>query len=182
MSLIIDSPFISLSPFINSLYEPVSLFPFPSQIIIDDRPVLYDPFRTFTTFFPTIPAVYVNTPDLNNDLKLQKKIVNKLWNKLETEWILDYTKIFKYIVGSKGSYKLVSSLSESENNKVGSENMEDKARWFLTNVYTKSNLVNTIDKFRKKTGVDLWDVDSDEDMFKAFVYHQIKRFLFDKVA
>jgi hypothetical protein len=182
MSLLLSSPIISLSPIIDAVYEPVSLLPLPSQILVSDRQILYDPFRTFDLFFPTVPAFYVTTPDLNTDLKLQKKVLNNIWSKLENGWILDYTKIFKYIVGSKGNYKLVSSLSEAENNKFSSENMEDKAKWFLSNIYTRSNLVNTIDKFRKKTGVDLWNVDNDEDMFKAFVYHQIKRFLFEKLA
>ena len=182
MSLLFDTPIISLSPIVTSIYDPVSLLPLPSQIIFSEDRILYDPFRTFTTFFPRIPAYYVDVPDLNTDLKLQKKILNKIWNKLENEWILNFTKIFKYITGSKGSYKLVSSLNDAENNKVGTENMEDKANWFLTHIYTRSNLVNTIDKFRKKTGINLWEVDNDEDMLKAFIYHQIIRFLFDKLA
>jgi len=41
----------------------------------------------------------------------------------------------------------------------------------------------SVSNFLTKTNVAMiWDVISDEDMFKAFVYHQIKRFLFDKVA
>jgi len=182
MSFLVDTPIISLSPIVSAVYEPVSLIPLSTRILIDDTQILYDPFRTFNILFPRIPAFYVNTPDLNNDLKLQKKVFNNIWEKLENKWILEYLKIYQYITGTKGSFKLVSSLSDAENNKFSSDNMEDKAHWFLSNIFTRNNLVNAIDKFRKKTGLDLWEVDKDEDMLKAFIYHQIKRFLLDKLA
>jgi hypothetical protein len=82
MSLLLSSPIISLSPIIDAVYEPVSLLPLPSQILISDRQILYDPFRTFDLFFPTVPAFYVTTPDLNTDLKLQIRMAyekNAYW-------------------------------------------------------------------------------------------------------
>jgi len=181
MSLIINSPIVSLSPLYDSVYEPVSLMPLVSDIILENR-IVFDPYKTVSSLLPFTPLYYMEYPDLNTDMKLQKKVYNKYWEKLESKWIYDYVKIFKYITGSKGNYKLVSSLSEAENNKASTTDMEGKAEWFLSHVYTRSNLANTVEKYRRKAKVDLWEIENDKETFKAFIYHQIKRMLFEKLA
>ena len=182
MSLIFNSPIFSLSPIYGTIYEPASILPITTQVILNNDKIIYDPFRTFNTLLPYAPSYYLTYPDLNTDIKLQKKVFNSIWNKLEDKWIYEYVKIFKYITGSKGSYKLVSSLTEAENNKFSSSDVEDKAEWFLSNVYKRSNLANTVEKYRKRSNINLWDVEKDEDTLKAFIYHQIKRQLFNDIA
>jgi hypothetical protein len=181
MSLFVNSPIVSLSPLYDEVYQPVSLMPLATDILLENR-IVYDPFRTFSSYFPLSPVFYTNYPDLNTDLKIQKKVYNKLWDKLENKWIFDFTKVFKYINGKKNNYELVSSLTEAENNKYSSEDVEGKAEWFLSNVYKKSDLANTIEKYRKKAGINLWDVEDDKETLKAFIYHQIKRMLFNKLT
>jgi hypothetical protein len=171
MSLLVTSPLVSL-------YDPVSLVsPFVSpRILVNDTDVLINPLRV------VVPTALVEYPDLNNDLRLQKKVYNNIWNILKDEWIYDYVKIFNYIVGTKNNYKLVSSLKEAEDNKNITEDMESKALWFLLNFYNKSKLASTIEKYRKKANINLWDIEKDDNTLKAFIYHQMKRMLFEKIA
>jgi len=182
MSLIFNSPILSLTPIVDSIYDPVSFIPITTQLLIDDTRVLYDPFRTFSLYFPTVPVYYVDQPDLNTDVNVQKKVFNKLWTKLEEKWIFEFVKIFKFISGSKGNYKLVSSLVESENNKIHSEELEEKAEWFLSHIYTRSDLASTVEKYRRKMNIDIWNVEEDREHFKAFIYHQMKRMLLNKIS
>jgi hypothetical protein len=136
---------------------------------------------TNTLLLPTLQQ-QIKYPDLNSDIMVQKNITNKIWRKLKGTWIYNYTKLFKFIKGSKGNYKLVDSLKEAEHNQYGSQEIENKIDWFLSNIYTKSNLLGTLEKFRANTNLDLWKVDEDEDLLKDFIYHQIKRKLFNKLS
>ena len=181
MSLLIESPIISLNP-VSTIIDPVVMLPVASQILMDPATIYYDPFRTFNMYMPGSLAYYVNYPDLNTDVNMQRKVLNKIWNNLENKWIFDFIKVFKYVTGSVGSYKLVSSFSEAENNKLHSENMEEKAEWILKHFYTKSNLISTIEKFRNKANLDWWSVDNDQDRLKQFIYHQMKRKLLEKLS
>jgi len=140
------------------------------------------PIIATSTVLPTISTVPINYPDLNNDIVIQKKIINKIWNKLKNEWIYNYTKIFSYIKGSKGNYNFVSSLKEVENNKFSTNDIDEKINWFLSEFYTKSSLFSTIEKFRSNTNLDLWDIEKDETLLKDFIYHQLKRKLLNKYA
>lgn len=182
MSLLVNSPIISLTPLVNSLIDPVALLPVATQIMLQPDIIYYDPFRTYDTIIPGSLGYYVQYPDLNTDVKLQTKVLNKIWNKLESKWIFEYVKVFKFIVGSKNNYRLAKSLKEAEDNSVNAAEIEDKADWFLSNFYTKSNLASTIEKYRLKTNLDWWNVDEDIEHLKQFIYHQMRRKLFEKVA
>ena len=175
------NPTISLVP-TTSLLEPVNMLPVVTQIYTDPYNIYYDPFRTYSSFFPNSIGYYVSYPDLNNDENLQKKVLHKLWDKLSSKWIFEFVKVFKYIKGSKDNYELVKSLTEYENNNIDSQHMESKAEWFLKNHYRKSDLLGTIHKYVSKTGKNLWDIDDNLHNFKAFVYHQIKRKLFERIS
>ena len=185
MSIFLNSPTISLTPIpslMTSIIEPVSMIPVIANILLDQSKIFYDPFRTYGTYMPGSMAYYVSYPDLNTDVDMQIKVLNKIWNKLETKWIFEFTKIFKYITGTKDDYKLVSSLKEIESNPLNTSEYENKAEWYLSNVFKKAHLASVIEKFRKNTGLDWWNIDKDKEHLKAFIYHQMKRRLFEKVA
>ena len=185
MSIFVKTPTISLTPvpaLMPTVIEPVSMVPVIADILMNPTNIYYDPFRTYGAYFPGSMAYYVSYPDLNSDVDMQRKVLNKIWNKLESKWIFEFTKVFKYITGSNGDYKLVSSLKEVESNPINTAEYEDKAEWYLSNIFKKSHLASVIEKYRKNTGLDWWNVDSDMDHFKAFVYHQMKRRLFEKIA
>lgn len=182
MNLLVNSPIISLTPLVNNMYNPVSLLPVATQIMMEPNLIFYDPFRTYDMIMPGSMAYYVSYPDLNTDPKMQSKVLNKIWDKLETKWIYDYVKVFKFIIGTKGDYHLAKNVKEAEENQINSADMENKADWLLSNFYTKSKLASTIEKYRAKSGLDWWDVDKDMDHLKQFIYHQMRRKLFEKIA
>ena len=122
---------------------------------------------------------YMNYPDVNEDITLHKKVVKQVWSKLSDKWIFNYTKVFKFIKKSNDSFKLVDSMDEAENNSV-SDKLEEKADWFLTNIYKKSNLASTIDKFRKKASMNWWNIPDNMERLNAFIYHQMRRMLLTK--
>ncbi len=165
----------------RNIFDPVVLLPVPNQVLLDPYTVHYDPFRTFDAVFPGSLSYYATYPDLNSDENLQKKVLHKMWEKLTSKWIYEFVKIFKYIKGSKGDHELVKSLTEYESNNVDSGDLEGKAEWFFKNFYRKSDLLGTINKYLSKTGTNLWDLDDNLHNFKAFVYHQIKRKLLERV-
>ena len=185
MSIVVKTPTISLTPMpslVTTVIEPVSLVPVVADILINPTKIFYDPFRTFGTYMPGSMAYYVSYPDLNSDVDIQKKVLIKIWNKLESKWIFEFTKVFKYISGTNGDYKLVSSLKEMESNPLNTNEYENKAEWYLSNVFKKAHLASVIEKYRKNTGLDWWNVEEDMDNLKAFIYHQMKRRLFEKIA
>jgi len=136
-------------------------------------PYGYNPY--YESLFP-FGGYAVNYQDLNTDLKLQKKVLNNLWDKLSEKWIFTYDKVFKFIRSSAGSYKLVSSVDEAENNN-DTKDLKGKAEWILSNLYKKSNLASTIEKFRSKTGLNWWNVEASAEKLCAFVYHQMRRMI-----
>ena len=56
MSYIVKSPIISLTQLVDSIYEPVSLLPAFTEVILNNNRMIYDPFRTFSILNPLIPA------------------------------------------------------------------------------------------------------------------------------
>jgi hypothetical protein len=184
MSLIVNSPLISLTPVppVMTTFDPVAMIPIAASIAMNPNLIHYDPFKTYELFMPGSMAYYVSYPDLNTDVNMQRKVLDKIWNKLESKWMIEYIKVFKYITGKKGDYKLVKSLREYEENPMNATEAEDKAEWFLKNVFKRSHLAGVIEKYRKRTGLDWWNVDQDLSELKAFVYHQMKRRLFEKLA
>jgi hypothetical protein len=185
MSIVVKTPTISLTPvpqLITTVVEPVSMVPVVNNILLDPLNIYYDPFRTFGTYMPGSLAYYVSYPDLNTDVDMQRKMLNKIWNKLESKWIFEFTKVFKYITGSKGDYKLVTSLKDYESNPINTAEYEDKAEWYLSNIFKKAHLAGVIEKYRKNTSLDWWNVDKNMDHLKAFIYHQMKRRLFERLA
>lgn len=168
------NPIISLTPVVTDTNPFVSFIPIQQRILNDPSTILYDPFRTFETYYPNL-AYYVSYPDLNTDVKLQTRVLNKIWNLLADEWIYTYTKVFRYIKGTHGKYSLVDSLSDAEKNSTGNET--DKAEWILSNFYKKSSLAATIEKYRTRANVNWWDLDSDvnQERLKDFIYNQMRR-------
>ena len=117
-------------------------------------------------------------PDLNTDINLQKKITNSVWTNLSNEWILSYKKLLKYVLGSPGSYRIATNPRDVVINDIDNENLKSRADWLLKNYYKKSDLINTIEKFRSKLEINLWDVDTDSKLLKKFINHQIMRKIF----
>lgn len=176
LTILQNQPIVSLNPVVTSTFttNTVSLVPTIAQIMVNPNTIFYDPTFSYNTVFPN-QAYYVEYPDLNTDINLQKKVFNELWNKLESKWIYDFTKVFKFVVGTKGNYRLAKSASEAENNTINNEEIYDKIDWILCNFYKKSDLIKTIDKFRNNLKINLWDIKDYHDEFKSFVYHQMKR-------
>ena len=181
MSLFVNQPLISLTPVATNLYDPVSLLPVSTQIYLDPTNIYYDPFKTYNALFPSYPGIYVSYPDVNADTKMQKDVIHKIWNKLQ-KWILGYVKIYKFVKGTNGNYEFVTSLTEAENNKINSAELEDKADWILTHFYTKSKLAGTLEKFRTKMNINWWDIEDNLDILKQFIYHQMRRKILEKFA
>ena len=67
-------------------------------------------------------------------------------------------------------------------NPINTAEYTDKAEWFLSNIFKKAHLASVIEKYRKHTGLNWWDIDDDMSNLKAFIYHQMKRRLFEKLA
>lgn len=178
---VVSAPVDIIKQLTPPILSPTATPIMPSIVYPTLQPVL-QPVITTSTILPTISTIPINYPDLNSDIVVQKKIIDKIWNKLKNEWMYNYTKIFTYIKGSKGNFNFVSSLKEAENNKFTTSDIDDKINWFLSEFYTKSSLLTTIEKFRSNTNVDLWDVDKDESLLKDFIYHQLKRKLLNKYA
>ena len=120
---------------------------------------------------------YISTlPDLNRDNELQKKFTIYFWKKLRDEWMHDYIKLFKYIVGKKGNYRVVSNETEFRKNKsFDSLNKEDIINYILSEIYTKSMLATSLDKFRTKMNINWWDLRYFKKTLKNFLYYQIKK-------
>ena len=181
------------TPFVNTIMNPytimdpyVSLVPIVTRIYNEPSAVFYDPFRTVDVLIPTNPYPYpysYSYPDLNSDVKIQRKVLMNVWNKLESKWIFSYLKVFNYIKKNGSSYELVDSLKESET-KTSTIDIEDKADWLLSNYYKKSNLAATIEKFRAKTNLNWWDVDTNAHIGKLedFIYNQIRRKIMNELS
>jgi len=180
LAILNTAPIISLTPTITNI-NTVSLIPTSAEIMINPNVVFYDPNLTFNSIFPNY-AYYVEYPDLNTDINLQKKILSELWNKLESKWIYDYPKVFKFVIGNKGEYRLAKSASEAETNTIKNNEMDDKIEWIFNNFYKKSDLISTIDKFRKNLKINLWDLNDYKDQLKSFIYHQMKRKFLNSIA
>lgn len=150
----------------------------------------YDDFSNFASLVPftNLPlnynplnyGYYVNTQDVNQDLNLQKKVIKYIWNKLSSKWILNYIKVFKFIKGSKGSFKFVDSIDEAENNKLNNADLEEKAIWLFDTFYKRSNLASTIEKFRNRMEINWWDIEDYKEELNAFIYHQMRRMILHK--
>jgi hypothetical protein len=185
MSILFKSPTISLTPMpslMTSIIEPVSMIPVIADILLDQSKIFYDPFRTYGTYMPGSIAQYVSYPDLNTNPDMQKKVLLKIWDKLESKWIFNFVNVFKYITGSKGDYRIVKSLDEMKTNPINTAEYTDKAVWYLSNIFKKGHLASAIEKYRKHTGLNWWDIEDDMSNLKAFIYHQMKRRLFEKLA
>jgi hypothetical protein len=199
MSILIDSPVLSLTPIIETtVVDPivsltpivertvlspfVDLVPVATRIKLEPGSIFYDPYRTYDLVYPN-SAYYFSYPDLNTDINIQKKILNSVWNKLEDKWVLSYLKIYNYIKKSGSTYKLVDSLEDGAG-KTSTVDIEDKADWLLTNYYKKSDLAATIEKFRSRLNINWWDVNTSKYIYdlKNFIYNQIRRKIMNELA
>ena len=180
--MFINTPVLSLTPLNTEIADPAVYLPVINKILTNPDKIYYDPYKTFALNYPTVPVYYVEYPDLNTDASVKRKIYDSAWSKFSSDWIYGYSKIFKYFKKSGSNYKLVRSLREGEKNNAG--NIDEKAAWIITNFYTKSNLATTLEKFRNRTGIDIWDVLDKEyiDNFRSFIYHQIKRKIATEVS
>lgn len=170
MSFVIQSIPQSFNPY-------VSLVPITAKIYNEPNTIFYDPFKTIDIVTPNY-GYYFSYPDLNTDVNVQRKILMNVWDKLESDWIFNYIKVFNYIKksGSSSSYRLVDSLEEGEI-KASTVDLEAKADWLLSKYYKKSDLASTIEKFRSKANLNWWDVNTNAniDRLKDFIYNQIRR-------
>lgn len=184
MSVILQkSPIISLSPTVIATKDNlVSLIPVSTRIYTEPDVIFYDPFKTFEVVVPNY-AYYFSYPDLNTDVSVQRKVLEDVWYHLENEWIYGYLKVFNYIKKSGSSYKLIDSLREIEK-KVSSGDMEDKAEWLLHSYYRKSDLGGTIEKFRKRSNLNWWEVNNKDNIniLKEFIYNQIRRKMINDIS
>ena len=167
---IIVEPTITL----ETTIEPniVSLVPNISNLISNNESIFLNN-RLFNPIIGISPMT-VSYPDLNKDVNIQHKVLNNLWLKLLRIWSYDFIKIFSYVIGSKGSYKLVDDIKDADEANQQIE-LNHKIKWFFNTIYTKKDFLNTIFKYKKYTNLDLWNIDNDTYYLKKFIYHQIRR-------
>lgn len=170
------APIISLTPTFLDVNPFVSLIPIADRINMDPNTIFYDPYRTYDIAFPN-NGYYFSYPDMNTDVKVQRKVLDNVWKKLKNSWILNYLKVFAHIKKSGSEYEIVS------HDKNITDDIEGKVDWLLNNFYKKSDLANTIEKFRKRANINWWDVDNDDniDDLKEYIYNQIRRKIANKL-
>lgn len=125
-----------------------------------------------TMFQPTIYSF----PDLNDDNQVQKKFTLYFWYKLKNHWIKSYKKLFKYIRGSKGDYKLVRDMADvGKITPKGAFETDLIIHYILNEVYKKSDLARSLDKFRIQMNINWWELKYYKHTLKKFIYYQMKK-------
>lgn len=175
---IVSSPVISgiLEPSITfeTVLEPniVRLVPTIPNIIANNETLVFNNRLLSPTI--GITPMTVSYPDLNKDVNIQHKVLNNLWLKLLKIWSYDFIKIWSYVTGTKGSYKLVDDTKDADESNQQIE-LKHKIKWFFNTIYTKKDFLNTIFKYKTYTKLDIWNIDNDTYYLKKFIYHQIRR-------
>lgn len=173
-----NPPILSLTPLqVTEFADPLAtLMPLMEQIYQNPDKIHYDPYKQFSVMYPNVPVYYIDNPDLNSDATSKRQIYEEAWQKFKT-WVRDYPKIFKYIKKDGKSFRLVKTLAEGKNASHDINETKAKSEWIFENLFDESDIANTVEKFRNRTGINIWDVLSKEyvDNFRDFIYHQIKR-------
>ena len=177
-------PIISLTPLPKSNYT--LTLPLAEQILMNPNEIYYDPYRRFTLYYPNVDVIYVNEPDMNDELDVKRQVYKEAWLKFRTAWIYDYTVILKYVRPGGG---LVKTLKEGEKAKLNKKDNNEKIGWLLLNFYTLSDVADAVEKYRRLSAeydgyrMRIVDVLSDAhvDRFRDFLLHQMKRKLLREI-
>lgn len=177
-------PIISLTPVKKANFT--LTLPLAQQILMNPNEIYYDPYRTFTLYYPNADVIYVNNPDPSDGLDVKREVYKDAWLKFRTLWIYEYPVILKYVRPGGG---LVKTLKEGERAKPNKKDDNEKIAWLLLNFYTLSDVADAVEKYRRlsveydgyKMGIHEVLGDAHVDRFREFLLHQMKRKLLREI-
>lgn len=116
-----------------------------------------------------IPSV-IAYPDLNRDKDLRREITDYIYDKVINNWLkYYYLGLYKLFVVENGKVSLVKTFETADNNSKtdNSENMK-KYEFMLNNYFDKKDVSRLLDKFRRKYGINWWDIKK-SDKFRNYL-------------
>lgn len=121
---------------------------------------------------PIYTPLINNYPDLNSDNQIHKRFTLYFWYRLQSSWIYKYKKLYKYIKGSNGDYRITSDPTVTSRTELEIELIAD---FILNEIYRKSDLAKSLEKFRLQMNINWWDLKYYTYTIKKFIYYQIKK-------
>ena len=152
---------------------PVTLFSVPTVAsIIGPNP----------SILSLIPSV-VAYPDLNQDKNLRREIIDYIYDKVINNWLkYYYLGLYKLFVVENGKVNLVKTFEAADkNNKIdNTENMK-KYEFMLSNYFDKKDVSRLLDRFRKKHGINWWDIKKRSDKFRSYLENKVLRYIYKQI-
>lgn len=180
---------ISLSPVLNQTVVSASaLAPFNTSVSTIPLNVLSVPTvasvisPSLSSVVSLVPSV-VAYPDVNQDKNLRKDVTDYIYDKIVNNWLkYNYLGLYKLFVVENGKVRLVKSFEEADKNSKSdnTENMK-KYEYMIINYFERSDISKLLDKFRKKYGINWWDIKKKSDNFRSYLEKRVLSFIYKQI-
>lgn len=129
-----------------------------------------------------IPSV-VAYPDLNQDKTLRREVTDYIYDKVINNWLkYYYLGLYKLFVVENGKVSLVKTFEAADKNSKtdNTENMK-KYEFMLNHYFDRKDVSRLLDKFRKKHGINWWDIKKRSDKFRSYLEDKVLRYIYKQI-
>ena len=152
---------------------PVTLFSVPTVASV---------LGSIPSVLSSIPSV-VSYTDVNRDKHLRHEVTDDMYDKVINNWLkYYYLGLYKLFVVENGKVRLVKTFEEADKNSK-TDNIENmkKYEFMLNNYFDKKDISKLLDKFRKKYGINWWDIKKKSDKFRNYLQEKVLKYIYKQI-
>jgi hypothetical protein len=126
-----------------------------------------------TVYYPQPSISYVSYQDINTDTNLRKTMTEYYYEKILDYLRDEFSNLFKYVIISNSSARLVKNMDEYEKNKYNYDSI--KEHFLLKYFITKDKIKHYLKKYVQKNNTNWYDLKNYKNKVNDYLYSKIKK-------